>query len=141
MLADDGENLLAQHVQEVGPPAHGPLMGKHDLQPLPRDRSGFLRLEKAQDAHATLRPNKPERKLLRSVGTTMSTSSPRSRRAASRYALAGALAGFASVTGVPRLEARSTSVLSGMMPSSGIDRISRTSSTFSISPRPARTAS
>ncbi len=42
-----------------------------------------------------------------------------------------------SVTGEPTLEARSTSWLSGMMPSSGIDRISRTSSIFSISPRAA----
>ena len=39
---------------------------------------------------------------------------------------------------MPRLEARSTSWLSGMMPSSGIERISSTSSTFSISPRSAR---
>src|SRR6516162_322052 len=45
------------------------------------------------------------------------------------------------VTGVPRLDARSTASLSGMMPSSGTDRISSTSSMGSISPRAARAES
>ena len=54
------------------------------------------------------------------------------------YAMAGADLASASVTGAPTFEARSTSMLSGIMPISGIDRISRTSSTLSISPRSAR---
>ena len=45
------------------------------------------------------------------------------------------------VTGMPMLEARSTRLLSGMTPSSGIARISSTSSTFSISPRSTRSGS
>ncbi len=54
---------------------------------------------------------------------------------------AGALVGLDSVTGAPRFDARSTSSLSGMIPSSGIDRIDSTSSTLSMSPRSARTGS
>ena len=42
------------------------------------------------------------------------------------------------VTGDPMFDARITSGLSGMIPRRGIDRISSTSSVFSISPRPAR---
>jgi hypothetical protein len=48
------------------------------------------------------------------------------------------LTGLLIVTGMPMFEARRTSSLSGMIPSSGTARISCTSSTVSISPRSTR---
>ena len=60
---------------------------------------------------------------------------------ANMQARAGALVALFRVTGDPTLDARKTSWLSGMIPSSGVARISRISSMLSISPRVARAES
>src|SRR5215204_659697 len=91
-------------------------------------------MEKAQHVHAALlQKNRPSRLFLL-LDSSAGTTSPLSCLAAARYARAGALPALFSVTGDPMLEARITSGLSGMIPRSGIERISRTSSTLSISP-------
>src|SRR6185312_10606108 len=93
--------------------------------PLPAKQCQHVAEVHARQTHATaLRPNNRPIRLLRCIGTAISNFSPRNRRAASKYALAAALVGLLSVTGAPRLEAFSTSTLSGTMPRSGIDRIS-----------------
>src|SRR3954467_2510680 len=141
VLGDGGQDLFAQNGKQVGLSARCPLIGQKDLKPFSGDRGAAPAPKQFEEAHAALRPNSLSNKPLRSLGMAIGTSSPLSLRAASRYARAGALAALLSVTGEPRLEARSTSSLSGMMPSSGVERISRTSSILSISPRAARWAS
>src|SRR5262249_62223239 len=138
VLGDRGEDLLPQEAQQIGLAARRALVRQQDLQPLPRHWSGAPAPERVEEAHAALRPNRLSNRRLRSVGMLIGTLSPRSLRAASRSARAGALVELLSVTGEPMFEARSTSSLSGMMPSSGVERMSRTSSMLSISPRPAR---
>src|SRR5207342_1394965 len=101
---------------------------------VPRQRRGTPAPEQVQDAHAALRPNNLPNKRWCSVGMLIGTTSPLSRRAALRYARAGALVALHSVTGEPTLDARNTSWLSGIIPSNGIGSISRTSSILSISP-------
>ena len=83
---DHGENLLAQRRQQVRLTAQAALVRQQNLQPFPRHRGGCLAAaEQPQQihAHAALRPSNRFIKPLRSAGTTMSTVSPISRRAAS----------------------------------------------------------
>src|SRR4029079_2950076 len=142
VTADGGQDLLAQKGKQIGGATRAAaFIGKQDLQAITCDRGGALAPEQIEQLHAALRPNNLPKNPCFSVGTVISTSSPMSRRAASRWARAGALDGLLNVTGEPRFEARRTSSLSGIMPSNGVDRISRTSSMLSISPRAARAAS
>ena len=138
---DDRENLFLEHGDESALPV--------------RVRSCASRIcSRSRATGAELRPPKNLNSLMPpSVRTTWrrapscrsARSSRRSRPGAAwqrrdRHA-PGGLAGLPIVTGVPRFEARSSSSLSGMTPSSGIDRISSTSSIVRISPRIARTGS
>src|SRR3954447_25123565 len=141
VLRDGGQDLFAQNGKQIGLSARYTLIGQKDLKPFSADRGAAPAPKQFEEAHAALSPNSLSNKPLRSLGMAIGTSSPLSLRAASRYARAGALAALLSVTGEPTLEARSTSSLSGMMPSSGVERISSTSSMDSISPRAARAGS
>ena len=71
-------------VDEIAGPKRNALVGEQDLQPLARDRRGAARLEKSEQAHAALRPNRRLKKVLFSPGITIGTVSPAKRRAASR---------------------------------------------------------
>src|SRR5262245_24038240 len=138
VLGDGGEDLAAQQPEQVALVALRALVREQHLQPLARDRRRPPRPKQIEQHHAALRPNSLVSRPVRSLGMVMGTSSPWSLRAASRYPRAGPLVASSSVISAPTLDARSTSWLSGMMPSSGTERISSTSSMFSISPRAAR---
>src|SRR5262245_20205293 len=138
MPLDRSHEFFSQHEEKVGKAAPGALIGDQNLNTITRYRRRSPAFEQAEKVHAALRPNSLPNKLCFSVGIVIGMSSPVRRRAASKYALADALAGLLNVMGEPRLEARSTSSLSGTIPKSGVDRISSTSSILSISPRAAR---
>src|SRR5215470_16818964 len=96
---------------------------KQGLQPLSRHRRRTDRCPRDETVHAALRPSNLVSRLLLSLGIVILTRSPLMRRAASKYARDTALSRPQTVMGAPRLEARSTSSLSGMMPSRGSGRI------------------
>src|ERR1700738_210546 len=110
-------------------------MGEHDLQPvLSDDRAvAALREKQIQQAHQAL-PNEL-RKMLRRSGwrNRISRCSPAKLATASREERPAGLS-WSKTTGVPVLEAFSTDSDSGITPSRGIERISLTFSTDSISP-------
>src|SRR5262249_52763824 len=137
VATDQRENFLAQNSKQIRLMTLVALMREQDLQPFPRNRRRAA-AKPVKEVHAAFRPNSLLKIPRLSLGTRIGIVWPLSRRAASKYARAGGLAGLFSVTGDPIFEARSTSSLSGMMPSSGTDRISSTSSIASISPRAAR---
>src|ERR1700730_3787382 len=97
-------------------------MFKQPLQPFTRHRRRTDRCSRNRAAHAALRPSNFVNRFLLLLGIVILTRSPLIRRAASKYARDTALSRPQTVIGAPRLEARSTSSLSGMMPSSGIGR-------------------
>src|SRR5215471_12034192 len=141
MPSDQGVNFHAQDRQQVRVTDQAAVVFKQVLQPFARHRCRIDRCSRDEAVHAALRPSNFVSRLLLSLGTVILTQSPLSLRAASKYARDGALSRPQTVIGAPRLEARSTSRLSGTIPSSGSDRISSTSSMLSISPRAARIGS
>src|SRR5262249_8728375 len=142
VLADRRHDLLAQQRQQIRLAARGaPLVRQQDLEPVARDRRSPPSLDPAKPRHAALRPKSFSIRRFLSVGSVIGRFPPLTRRTASQSARAGALDGLQTVTGEPMFEARSTSSLSGTTPSSGMERISSTSSRLSISPRAARPAS
>src|ERR1700678_1809559 len=110
-------------------------MREQDLEPLARHRRGAPRLEEIEQGHAALRPNTRFKRFFFVPGTSIGTVSPARRRAASPYARPAMLDALFMVIGAPRFEARRMSALSGMIPSNGIERMSSTSATLSISAR------
>src|SRR5258708_3714553 len=118
-------------------------MGEQDLEPvlggLRRTRS-VRAAEKAEQAHAVLHRSLWSRPRRSGPRTRISICSPINRDTASAYAVP-AFEFSLNTTGVPTLEALRTVGLSGTMPSSGIERISRTSSTFIISALATRAGS
>src|SRR4051812_12212229 len=85
VLCDNLQDLLPKDRDEIGLSADdAALMGKENLKPLAGDGRRAAFREETDQVHAALRPKSLPSKPLRSLGTTMSTASPRSRRAASR---------------------------------------------------------
>src|SRR6202041_2409415 len=84
---DGGEQFVAQDGDKIAGPKRDALMGKQDLKPLAGDRGAAARLEKSEQVHAALRPNRRVKKVFFSseIATGAVVSPPR-RRAASRYA-------------------------------------------------------
>src|SRR5215467_3098885 len=58
MLGDGHQDLLAQHLQQVGLPTRHPLVREQNLEPLPRNGGRASRLEPVEYAHAARRPNR-----------------------------------------------------------------------------------
>jgi len=137
MAADQPEDFLAQNAKQIRLVNRVAFVREENLQPFPRNRRGTA-AKQIEELHAAFRPNSLLKMPRLSLGICTGIVSPFSRRVASKYARAGALSGLLRVTGDPTFEARSTSSLSGMMPRSGMERISSTSSIESISPRAAR---
>ena len=88
--AEDTENLLSSLLSdvvladEIARPKRGPLVREQDLEPLAGDRRCGARLEKSQQVHAALRPNRRVKKVFFWSGIAVGTASPARRRAASR---------------------------------------------------------
>jgi hypothetical protein len=82
--ADHGEDFLAQYAEQVGLIARPALVGEQDLQAFARNGRAAAASEYFEEGHAAFRPNSLLKMPLFSVGTTIGTTSPRSRRAASK---------------------------------------------------------
>src|SRR5580692_11444164 len=82
--ADHGEDLLAQYAEQVGLVARPAFVGEQELQALARNRRAAAAAKYLEKGHAAFRPNSLLKMPLVSVGTIIGTTSPRSRRAASK---------------------------------------------------------
>ena len=82
--ADDGEDFLAQDAEQVGLVARPALVGEQDLQAFARNRRAAAASKQFEKAHAAFRPNSLLKMPLVSLGTIIGTTSPLSRRAASK---------------------------------------------------------
>ena len=83
MSSDYCNYLLAQNAKQIRVAARDALMRKEDLQAFARYRRGTASKEMEQ-AHAAFRAKSVLKMPLLSLGTTMATCSPLSRRAASK---------------------------------------------------------
>src|SRR5580700_3213546 len=82
--ADHGEDFLAQYAEQVGLVARPALVGEQDLQAFARNGRAAAASEQFEEGHAAFRPNSLLKMPLFSLGTIIGTTSPRSRRAASK---------------------------------------------------------
>ncbi len=83
MLGDDGEDFLTQDADEIATERRA-LMGEKNLQPFTRGRRRLPFCEKAEYAHAALRPKIFPNKPCFCPGTVTGKVSPFRRRAASK---------------------------------------------------------